>query len=65
MELTVARMCIESGPGAMQLTKDLSVSGNLSHRDEKEQPSLQHPSFPLKSPVLCIPGLHFEDRDKD
>lgn len=51
MELTVARMSISLGPGAAQLAEDLSVSGSLGHRNEREEPALQL-HFPPA--VLCL-----------
>lgn len=51
MELTVARMSISLGPGAAKVAEDLSVSGSLGHRNEREEPALQL-HFP--SAVLCL-----------
>lgn len=51
MELTVARMSIGLSPGATQLAEDLSVSGSLGHRNEREEPAL-HLHFP--SAILCL-----------
>lgn len=46
-------MFIGSGLGTVQPAGDLSVIGNLGHRDEGEKLALQQPHF-LKSPVLSV-----------